>query len=362
MPGLEDLYREIILDHYRTPAEPWRAADAAGRRRPGPQPAVRRRDHRLPRRSTATCVSDIKVGGQGCSISQSSASMMSQAVKGKRSTRCAALVRRFKGMMSIEDVADGDGDGDEEASAPASWPSATSRRCKAWSSSPCGSSAPPSPGTPCSKRSTNPPPDPFCRLRTAGSGRFADDRVQRFRSTTTPPLARTKSSGRARTRRATCRRPPTPRRRRAGRGRRTPATASCGRTAAPHRSGTRSSPAPCRRRRGRSSPARGGGEPGLVELVAAAHVRQHDLAVDGEDQALHDLADLDPDRRRGVGRGLGAVGEVSRRDLQAELGGGVDDPPCVAVHHEARTVAGPPQASTAAPTREQPAATRYDVR
>ena len=53
-------------------------------------------------------VSDVKVTGQGCSISQSSASMMSQAVKGKTVDEVRALVRRFKGMMSIE--TDGDGD------------------------------------------------------------------------------------------------------------------------------------------------------------------------------------------------------------------------------------------------------------
>jgi nitrogen fixation NifU-like protein len=59
-------------------------------------------------------VSDIKVGGQGCSISQSSASMMSQAIKGHSVDEVRALVKRFKGMMSIED-GDGDGDGDEPA-------------------------------------------------------------------------------------------------------------------------------------------------------------------------------------------------------------------------------------------------------
>jgi len=48
-------------------------------------------------------VSDIKVGGQGCSISQSSASMMSQAVKGKSIDEVRALVHRFKSMMSIHE-------------------------------------------------------------------------------------------------------------------------------------------------------------------------------------------------------------------------------------------------------------------
>ena len=100
MPGLEDLYREIILDHYRTPRNRGELAP----------PAVRAEGH------NPLCgdeiqvyldvkdgvVSDIKIGGQGCSISQSSASMMSQAVKGKSVDDVKAIVRRFKGMMSID--------------------------------------------------------------------------------------------------------------------------------------------------------------------------------------------------------------------------------------------------------------------
>ena len=57
-------------------------------------------------------VSDVKVAGQGCSISQSSASMMSQAIKGRSVDEVRALVRRFKGMMSIEDISDDATDGD----------------------------------------------------------------------------------------------------------------------------------------------------------------------------------------------------------------------------------------------------------
>src|SRR4029079_17696596 len=45
---------------------------------------------------------------------QSSASMMSQAIKGHSVDEVRALVKRFKGMMSIEDV-DGIGDGDDGA-------------------------------------------------------------------------------------------------------------------------------------------------------------------------------------------------------------------------------------------------------
>jgi nitrogen fixation NifU-like protein len=112
MPGLEDLYREIILDHYRTPRNrgelPPPAAHAVGHNPLcGDEIDVYLQvDH--------DTITDVKVGGQGCSISQSSASMMSQAVKGRSITEVRALVRRFKGMMSIEEEAP-DGEKVDEA-------------------------------------------------------------------------------------------------------------------------------------------------------------------------------------------------------------------------------------------------------
>jgi nitrogen fixation NifU-like protein len=62
-------------------------------------------------------VRDIRIAGQGCSISQSSASMMSSAVKGKTLDEVRALSRAFKGMMSIHEQSldgpsDGEGDGE----------------------------------------------------------------------------------------------------------------------------------------------------------------------------------------------------------------------------------------------------------
>ena len=108
MPGLDDLYREIILDHYRSPRNrgelPPPAAHAVGHNPLcGDEIDVYLQVH-------DGVVSDIKVGGQGCSISQSSASMMSQAVKGKSVDDVKALVKKFKGLMSVEEV-----DGDEPA-------------------------------------------------------------------------------------------------------------------------------------------------------------------------------------------------------------------------------------------------------
>lgn len=101
MPGLEDLYREIILDHYKSPRNRGELATP---------PAVSAQGHNPLCGDEITVyvqldgdtVTDIKVGGSGCSISQSSASMMSQAVKGKNVDDVKAIVRRFKGMMSID--------------------------------------------------------------------------------------------------------------------------------------------------------------------------------------------------------------------------------------------------------------------
>jgi nitrogen fixation NifU-like protein len=110
MPGLEDLYREIILDHYRTPRNRGELPVPPARHAEGHNPLCGDEISvylDVERQDGVDIVSDVKVTGQGCSISQSSASMMSQAVKGKSVADVRALVRKFKGMMSI------DTDGDE---------------------------------------------------------------------------------------------------------------------------------------------------------------------------------------------------------------------------------------------------------
>jgi nitrogen fixation NifU-like protein len=101
MAGLEDLYREIILDHYRTPRN-------RGELDP---PAVRAEGHnplcgdeiQIYVEVADGVVTDVKFSGSGCSISQSSASMMTTAVKGKPIDEVRAIVRKFKHMMTIDD-------------------------------------------------------------------------------------------------------------------------------------------------------------------------------------------------------------------------------------------------------------------
>jgi nitrogen fixation protein NifU and related proteins len=112
MPGLEDLYREIILDHYRNPRNRGELAVPPATRVEGFNPLCGD-EIVLFLDVEGDKVTDVRIGGQGCSISQSSASMMSAAVKGRTLDEVRGLSRAFKAMMSIHeqslDGADGDG-------------------------------------------------------------------------------------------------------------------------------------------------------------------------------------------------------------------------------------------------------------
>jgi nitrogen fixation NifU-like protein len=121
MPGLEDLYREIILDHYRNPRNRGELEAPPAHRVEGFNPLCGDEVVVYLGVDDGGSVTDIKINGQGCSISQSSASMMSAVVKGKSASEVRALIRAFKAMMSIhEQKLDGDGNeiGDGEAVAP----------------------------------------------------------------------------------------------------------------------------------------------------------------------------------------------------------------------------------------------------
>jgi nitrogen fixation NifU-like protein len=112
MPGLEDLYREIILDHYRNPRNRGELPVPPAHRSEGFNPLCGDEVQVFLDVDDGS-VTDVRVTGQGCSISQSSASMMSQAVKGKSVDEARRLVRAFKAMMSIHEH-ELDGDGDED--------------------------------------------------------------------------------------------------------------------------------------------------------------------------------------------------------------------------------------------------------
>ena len=121
MPGLEDLYREIILDHYRAPRNRGELPVPPARKAEGFNPLCGD-EVVLYLDVDGDVVRDVKIAGQGCSISQASTSMMSAAVKGKSLEETRQLIRAFKALMSIHeaslDGADGPDGGDGEAVAP----------------------------------------------------------------------------------------------------------------------------------------------------------------------------------------------------------------------------------------------------
>src|SRR5262249_42650247 len=102
MPGLEDLYREIILDHYRNPRNRGELPTPPAVRVEGFNPLCG--DEIIVYLDVAgDRVQDLRIGGQGCSISQSSASMMSSAGKGQTIAEGRATIRAFKELMSIRE-------------------------------------------------------------------------------------------------------------------------------------------------------------------------------------------------------------------------------------------------------------------
>ena len=112
MPGLEDLYREIILDHYRTPRNRGELETPPAIRADGFNPLCGDEIIVYIDVDDDGVITDVATGGQGCSISQSSASMMSAAIKGKTVAQARALISAFKAMMSIHETDIG-GDGTE---------------------------------------------------------------------------------------------------------------------------------------------------------------------------------------------------------------------------------------------------------
>lgn len=100
MAGLEDLYKEIILDHYRSPRNRGELPPPACKAE-GFNPLCGDEIVLYVSIDDSGVITNIATGGQGCSISQSSASMMSAAVKGKTVEEARELTDKFKAMMGI---------------------------------------------------------------------------------------------------------------------------------------------------------------------------------------------------------------------------------------------------------------------
>ncbi len=110
MGGLDDLYQEIILDHYRNQRNTGRLDDATvavDQNNPLCGDEIHLELHIDDGRLT-----EVAHSGEGCSISQSSASMMSEALAGKTEDEALDLVEHFRLVMHGEQDADEDRLGD----------------------------------------------------------------------------------------------------------------------------------------------------------------------------------------------------------------------------------------------------------
>jgi nitrogen fixation protein NifU and related proteins len=102
--SLEELYKEVILDHYRSPRNKGRL---------DPHDVVLERNNplcgdeiELFLKFDGENVEGIAFEGKGCSISQASASMMTEKVKGLSAKDAQALAESIKTMMAGEDGGD----------------------------------------------------------------------------------------------------------------------------------------------------------------------------------------------------------------------------------------------------------------
>ena len=103
MADLEELYREIILDNYRSPRTRGELTDEAALRAEGFNPLCGD-EILVTLHVDGGVVTDIKISGQGCSISQSSASLMSAAVKGKPVDEVRKTIETFKTLMTVHEA------------------------------------------------------------------------------------------------------------------------------------------------------------------------------------------------------------------------------------------------------------------
>jgi nitrogen fixation NifU-like protein len=105
MMELNDLYRDVILDHNRRPRN-FGVLESADARVEGFNPLCGDR-LTVQLQMAGDAIADIRFEGQGCAISTASASMMTEAVKGKSRTEALDLFDRIHSLLT-DDAASSD--------------------------------------------------------------------------------------------------------------------------------------------------------------------------------------------------------------------------------------------------------------
>ncbi|HLF70886.1 MAG TPA: SUF system NifU family Fe-S cluster assembly protein [Dehalococcoidia bacterium] len=112
-PQLDDLYRELILDHYRRPHNRGTLEDATSKAE-GYNP-ICGDEIEVELKLDGDVIEDVAFKGRGCSISQASGSMMTDAVKGRSKAEALRLLDAFKKMMTDPEIEPAEDLGDLEA-------------------------------------------------------------------------------------------------------------------------------------------------------------------------------------------------------------------------------------------------------
>ena len=98
MSELRDLYQEMILDHYKRPRN-FGVIEDAGHKAEGSNPLCGDEVTVYATVEDGRIV-DISIQGQGCAISTASASLMTEAVKGRTEEEVEAIYHRFHDLVT----------------------------------------------------------------------------------------------------------------------------------------------------------------------------------------------------------------------------------------------------------------------
>ncbi len=98
MSDLQELYQSIILDHNRRPKN-YGTLEGANRRKAGRNPACGD-EINLELRVENDAIADVRFTSEGCAVSRASASIMSQAVKGRTRAEAELLFTTFHELVT----------------------------------------------------------------------------------------------------------------------------------------------------------------------------------------------------------------------------------------------------------------------
>ena len=98
MADLNDLYQEVILDHNKRPRN-FRVIEGPSHHAEGFNPLCGDQLS-LTLRVDGDTISDVAFQGSGCAISKASASLMTDAIKGKSVDEAQSLFQRFHSMVT----------------------------------------------------------------------------------------------------------------------------------------------------------------------------------------------------------------------------------------------------------------------